>query len=744
MAQPEAIKAYYATLSRREKIRFLIGLTMHSGQVTLADEVEECRKELIRDFFSPKDENGKPDMAELDRRLSGYVYETARQTMQLGKVIEVEEKKLPATITGEQRKIAAAARAERLSLENHILLRMQRFLQDDVIRQGLLPEETVAAVLRSAGKNAETQTEKRDAFLEVINNAEKTLAGRLKKPQYASMQKYYELGKTTASGDNALHPDLKDDPVSFTDEEKQRADRRREEYAVITLGKELETAGIRGSVKLADDAAGLPRIMKQGLARLSAGGENKTWWHRKNSEAFSQMMTTLGNYEDALRSGNASEDYLNTAKQTLIETGLRYVKGKEKVRSSEFGKARFEAAMTLLASVMDREEFQSLIERINIKRGLTQKVNDPDHVTARQYLRKASVMTRSVPMNEETGMCIDTLEEYYGPISSKKGLDDIDISNLQGVSGKALTSKEFAAAAYAAAMSPEAAMKGKPLPHMNPADNAIATRANFTTDLAEGKDIGEYLGAVQYSREKAQEAFEAYRNGDRAPLGKILGEALHEMAAQTRCAERVEDKWVYEAEQKAQMLQMLTKDKDLMQAAKTAGLTDEDLTITNAAIEIGRIRGRAQLAKEQLKTETEITKEQKLALYTDLSLDIYINEQVQWNYYDTQRNDEAYDAIRKAEVQVGGQIYKDVFEINARRKYTEIAPDVKALGEKNGVNAYRQAIKNVIRREGIDLLSPEKADRKFNNMDFQKQTLAKEIDKVRNTAPKASKSAGLG
>ena len=744
MAQTEAIKAYYTTLSRREKVRFLVGFTMHAGQVTLSDDMEQCRKELIQDFFSPKDETGKPDMVEMDRRLSAYVYETARQTMQLGKVIEAEEKKLPAEITGEQRRIAAATRAEELSLENHILLRMQRFIRDDVLKQGLIPDDTLTAVLKAVGKKAETDGEKRDAFLEVIDNAEKKLAGRLKKPQHASMQKYYELGKTTALLDNALSPELKDNASAFTAEEKENAKLQRAEYAKGELGKELEAAGIRGSVKLADDAVRLPRIMKQGLARLSVGGENKTWWHRNNSEAFTQMMTTLGNYEEALQKGNASKDYLDTAKQTLIETGLKYVKGKEKVQTSEFGKARFEATMILLSSVMDREEFQTLIERINQKRGLTGKVNDPDHVTAEQYLRKASLMTRSMPMNEETGICTDTLEDYYGPVSKQKGLEDMDISIMQGVSGEALTSKEFAAAAYAAAMSPEAAMQGKPLPHMNPADNAIATRANFTTDLAVGKDAGEYLGAVQYSREKAKEAFEAYREGDKEPLGKLLGEALHEMAALTRCAEAVEDKWVYEAEQKAQMLQMLAKDKELMQAAKAAGLTDDDLTLTNAAVEIGRLRGRAQVAQEQLKTEKEFTKEQKISLYADIAADIYMNEQVQWNYFNTQMKDEANKDIREAEVQVGGQIYRDVFEINARRKHTEIAPDVKALGEKNGVNAYRQAIKNVIRREGIDKLSPEKAERKFNNIDFQKKTLAKEIDKVKNAVNKAPKAAVLG
>ena len=184
----------------------------------------------------------------------------------------------------------------------------------------------------------------------------------------------------------------------------------------------------------------------------------------------------------------------------MIDTGLKYLKGKEKVRSSVFGRDRFEAVLTMLASVMDREEFQSLLDRINPKRGRVGKKNNPDYVSAERYYAKASALTRSMPVNTEIGMCLDTLDSYYGPIASRKELENMDIGGLKGVSGKGLTGKEFAAVAYAAAMSSEAAMKGKRIPHMSPKDNALATRAEFTTNLAVGKEIGEYLGAVQYSR----------------------------------------------------------------------------------------------------------------------------------------------------------------------------------------------------------------------------------------------------
>ena len=699
MAQPESIKAYYATLSGQEKIRFLIGFTTYSGQVYLPEELENCRKELIRDYFSPKDENGNPDMRKMDKRLSAYVYEIAKQTAQLGKVMES---------TGENRE-------EALSAESYMLQKTRNFMKDKVLKEGLIPEEMIDTVLKTLGKKAEGREAKQEAFLSVTDDAQKRLEQKLKKPEHATMRRYYEQGRQAASAE-AAHSD----------------------HAIEQLGRQLETAGLRGSVRLANDAAELPCIMQSGFERLSAGGQNKTWWHRNNSEEFSRMMTTLKNYADALNGQDASAEYLDSAKQTLIQTGLKYIAGKEKVRSSQFGRERFDATMTLLASVMDRAEFQMIVDRINQKRGLTGKKNDPDYVTVDQYRRKASAMTRSMPVNEEEEMCMGTLESYYGPVSAKEELADLDIGGLTGVLGKPLTGREFTAVAYAAAMSPEAAMKGSPVPHMNPQDNALATRACFTTDLAVGKETGAYLGAVRYSREKAQSVLEAYRYGDKEPLGKLLGEALHEMAAQTRCAETLDDKWVYEGEQKARMLQMLTGDPALMEHAKKAGLTEEDIAITGSAVEAGRIRGRAAQAEEQLKSGREFTDEQRLSLYADILLDTYIRDRVQDNYFGAvAQSDEAEKDIREAEVRAGGQIYRDVYEANARRKHMETPPDLKALGTPKGPDAYRQAMKNAIRREGIEKLSLEKAQMKFGNFDFQKRTVAKEVSKALEPAKKA-------
>jgi len=197
--------------------------------------------------------------------------------------------------------------------------------------------------------------------------------------------------------------------------------------------------------------------------------------------------------------------------------------------------------------------------------------------------------------------------------------------------------------------------------------------------------------------------------------------------------------WVYEGEQKARILQMLSKDSALMQCAKAAGLTDEDIAITNAAVEAARVRGRAAQAEEQLKSGREFTDEQKVSMYADILLDTYIRDRIQENYFNAPaQNDEAEKDIREAETQPGGQIYKGVFEANARRKHMETPPDLKALGDKKGLDAYRQAMKTVIRREGIDKLSPEGAKRKFGNLDFQKRTVVKEISKASEPAKKAS------
>ena len=151
-----------------------------------------------------------------------------------------------------------------------------------------------------------------------------------------------------------------------------------------------------------------------------------------------------------------------------------------------------------------------------------------------------------------------------------------------------VSNKEFAGVSILAALSPEIGAKVRGDPELSPEENICGTNTFYTSDLYGWGDrgragIGTYFKDAQApARDKAAEAFEAYKNGDKKPLGELIGKGLHFSGTYMQRDNLKSGSCVAVNGELAQAVNLLERDDDLMKIAKEAGMTEKDLNIARA------------------------------------------------------------------------------------------------------------------------------------------------------------------
>jgi len=182
-------------------------------------------------------------------------------------------------------------------------------------------------------------------------------------------------------------------------------------------------------------------------------------------------------------------------------------------------------------------------------------------------------------LREECVGCQYTTEQF-------STLKPYDLSKMD-VKGP-VSNKEFAGVSILAALSPEIGAKVRSDPELSPEENVCGTNTFYTSDLygwtGRGRaGIGTYFKDAQApARDKAAEAFEAYKNGDKKPLGELIGKGLHFSGTYMQRDNLNSEACIAVNGELAQAVNLLERDKDLMDLAKEAGMTDKDLNIARA------------------------------------------------------------------------------------------------------------------------------------------------------------------
>ena len=151
MTTSEQIKAYVSTLSRRERIQFMLDMQFVDAQVGLDQDLQQTYKELITDFFTPRDSAGNIDAGELKNRIGEYLMIRAGQAAAVGDKMEPEINKAPEGLTPAQKSAGAGARISN-TIEGYTAQKTYDFMYQDAIEGGLIPDEAIEAMLKSSGK----------------------------------------------------------------------------------------------------------------------------------------------------------------------------------------------------------------------------------------------------------------------------------------------------------------------------------------------------------------------------------------------------------------------------------------------------------------------------------------------------------------------------------------------------------------------------------------------------------------
>ncbi|MCR5339472.1 MAG: hypothetical protein K6E75_13045 [Lachnospiraceae bacterium] len=438
------------------------------------------------------------------------------------------------------------------------------------------------------------------------------------------------------------------------------------------------------------------------IEELESTGGGKNWdkvvgVHWNNSKAYEKMLSSIKSYQKALKEHSAG--YATAYRQNMVLNCLEYIQGKEKVRTHDFGKKRFDAVMTILYKQLDPDsgDFENLLDIINTKRKV--KRGDEDYLDVEKYEEKLkSYQDRGKEIvQQETEKYVTNLsDEYKTRIhaadavyaikpeflpqfykldeKTKKPtvicftqeqfgkLTPYDDLNLKAIGGQGqLSNKDFAAIAFFGALLPGAYKAAGTIPDFegNPIsdqDGAECFGTMHTYDLIQANNpralIGMKVGGMQYGREKAKEAMEAYATGDKKPLAKLLAYGLKFMVNEDKQADTLGANLVLRGEMAGRMLAMLDRDPkllELMQAGEN-GMTKEDLLYVRSMIKAAQIYNSAEQAREKLETVIKegrsLSNAEKEKMMTDLLVSVKLETAFRINANKATDNPECLEKMR--------------------------------------------------------------------------------------------------
>ncbi|MBR6222298.1 MAG: hypothetical protein IKQ71_02550 [Lachnospiraceae bacterium] len=318
---------------------------------------------------------------------------------------------------------------------------------------------------------------------------------------------------------------------------------------------------------------------------------NSTKDRSKNSEKYETMLKAIKEYHEKMVTDDRFD--LVGARDDLKKACIAYITGKESLRKSDFGKERFDVAMTVLFDIMPRKEFLKIIRQVNGERSRNERISfDTYNVKYAELYSAEEAREEERQVNAEkkylTHIPDDYIEKFdnvlnvFGLEPKAEGqLDDIfDDFNLtftkvedklspigKGLKERSLSNEDFAAIAYAgtlsdAAIEYDSRYKDKDLKQYK----LLATAKDYTVALARkhiSPETGEYAEVIQAGRNAAVDAMKEYAKGDKFLLASILSSGIRHIAAMSRLSESIDEDYICNGEMGRRMIEMLDRDPQL-------------------------------------------------------------------------------------------------------------------------------------------------------------------------------------
>ncbi|MCR4715853.1 MAG: hypothetical protein K5656_01605, partial [Lachnospiraceae bacterium] len=376
--------------------------------------------------------------------------------------------------------------------------------------------------------------------------------------------------------------------------------------SVLTNGAPIQLLNEPEFIGYNNNAVGRtdPTFLRGIVKTLEDTGVGSGLFHTKsNSNNYEEMLKAIKVYLYKMASNDT--DGIMDLRTELINKCKNYISDKKTVRQREFGRIRFDAAVTVLYSVMPANEFKTqVMDSINNARGV-----GPGNATGisrnkciNQYSeyrikgleiennRQEASYKDSTKMGISYHQKLAKIAAYYTrrpDIQSSYGDDEafmkdfpviLDRFNRVGPSDTAeeISEGDFIAVAYAGALSPEATVKDGRLANKG-GDKALLTGKDYTTEIAKDANKAKlYKDVINAGRETAVNALKDYQNGQKETLACTLWYGIRFVVAQARLMKKADDDIVILAEMGSRMVNMLERDPELKKLAITIGGLQED------------------------------------------------------------------------------------------------------------------------------------------------------------------------
>ena len=527
------------------------------------------------------------------------------------------------------------------------------------------------------------------------------------------------------------------------------------------------------------------------IDRLESTGTGKRYFKTSkdrdtNSKAYDSVMRTLKSYYSKLATGDKT-DLLDT-KNALKEYCLAYIDGKETKRSREFGQIRFDTVMTVLYDILPTKEFNAILRTINHKRGVG--ANSPDYVSRDKYnTMRMEIYSLEENKEEERQVVAESINiskilpdwylEQYNNVMSVFGMSPENNERLSAVfgeninekfpnvqaeyaqignglkEGRTLSDNDFAAIAYAGALTSSAASldeRGKGAWDVE-YNKTLVTGKDYTSILAKKPIPAEAAGfanVMQAGRQGAVDVMNEYKKGNKVPLATMLTDGIRQIAASCRLSRTVDDSFLINGEMARRMVAMIERDNTLRaivntQIAKDYKRITEDMNYISSVCQIGKIYAGAEEARNRLDKSSKepelypLSENDKIELATDILMLNVINnaKDVFYKYMDesiktksTYKNkvrdinnkdiEETDDAIAiEDEAERNKAIDNAALNKKVRmavvRDYFSDDKLIRSLTSDNATASLRESVKKLVKDNGFKELSPGQIIEKMND-----------------------------
>ena len=398
-------------------------------------------------------------------------------------------------------------------------------------------------------------------------------------------------------------------------------------------------------------------------------------WHNKNSNKYTKMYKAIRAFEKAVHDRKSGE--VLDRKEEMLKACYEYINGKEKRRTHEFGRDRFNIAMMLIERYDSKSNFDDICNHINRIRDIKDAA-DEEHMNS---LNLNTVQDRfdingtgekrlydntcrnATYIGSDLKKQFALMENYFIPKpryypDMMLGVEREQFNKLKQYDKKyvripsgngnpnddpeaaGLSDKDFAAVAYAASLSPEAVQEykdGFPSGGIGDKNRVYCFSSRYTSELmgnVVNDNVGKMMPVIQYGRKQADKALTEYENKKPQKLAGIIANAIDVITDRFRLKKEVDNELMADGEMAKRMYEMLLRDEELMQKAMAAGLTKEKLKCIQSINTACELYVRSKEAEKQMENaissgKDKMTVEKKTELMTDMVAYMSVKDMMQ-------------------------------------------------------------------------------------------------------------------